>query len=502
MSTVSGLANPVSCPDDPASRLLSRAVTKHGQQYHYAYAACDCPGTYVEVDVNQLDCRGQRALHVAIRKRNHRLVTWLLYAGADLNGYNKWGLAPLHVACEIGDIDTVLQLLHLGADPNVPEHQQLTMFSNQRRTPLSIASSHGHAQCLAAILEAGGDTEHTDYGGNSALHKAAVYGHVTCVKALLRHGAGPDIKNGIGATPLQLALLQRHSTIVQLLLDARCDVTLSSDELPSVLTLAATTGECEVLSRCLQSPADIDAVDRSQKTPMYYTFTGDVGSLRASYTAIPSQGVLFDLQYSQLKRRRETYALLVNRGGDVEQALVHAVHANTLTAKHFTLPQNVELFRLSIRACGFNRLMDRELEALFWQVAASDSGVLLRKLLEALPRLDRPIRAKLKDVRDWTGQHTEEAGLRYLEYSGLNLSTASWVQELTRQPRLLQDWCRHAIRRGISANVVVRVTHLPLPKSLKEYLTLPDPDSPDWVTLPISPLTTSPNYIRVFLLAH
>ena len=463
---------------DPVSESLERQtvlpykVTINNKEQNFLYVKCHCPGKYIGMDINQVDGRGQTALHAALRKKERRIVDLLLSTGADQHKHNKWGLTPLHVACEIGDLDIVAKLLSMGADPNANERQDLKMFFDQCRTPLIIAASHGHAECVTAVLKAGADMSHVDFNGNTALHKACIYGHSSCARALLMHGADPNARNSMGATPLQLTLLQQHNDIARQLLDANCSVKTYTEHLPSVVTLAAAMGEYDVLKRCVDSNQDLDVPDHAQRTPLYYTFTGDARALRSTYSAV-GLGQGLTVQYSQLRgRRTETFRLLVDRGVNVEQMLCLAIKSNALTVKHFTLPQNVELFRVAICACGFEQLSDNDLDVLFWRLVGSNSGALITALLKALPRLDKHVRRKLRDVTDWTGARTRDAILRYLENAGASMRNATWVDKVTRQPRALREWCRQAIRRNISCNVLHRAAGLPLPVILKHYVML------------------------------
>ena len=458
--------------------VLAYRVDEPPTPRHYVFLRCYCKGRYIGMDINKLDSRGQCALHVAVRKRDQEMVRLLLNLGANPMKFHKFGLSPMHIACETGDHASLEILLKAGGDPNIRENQKLSMFHDQSRTCLIIAATHGYVQCISVLLDNGADVNQTDSSGNTALHKGCVYGNsarnTACVKMLLDGGADTDIQNELGATPLQLALMQQHTDVVRQLMSRNCDVTKCSRELPSPLTVSAMMGEKEVLDECLKHHDNFDDTDSTDRTPLYYTFTGDIQRLKDYYPAIQLQGITFDFHYSKLPRRKETFATMVKIGANVEKVLRDAIFANTLTVKHFTLPQNVELFKLCICACGFSAIADEETESLFWKLVSRNGTILVKIIVAALPRLDHLIQRKLLGVVDWTGEHTEDAVQRHLENAGADYPTAAWIHNRMKECRLLQDWSREAIRKQISTNVIHRAKQLPLPRRLINYVMLAD----------------------------
>ncbi len=466
--------------------VLAYKVSVGGQLYHHVYLKCTCPRKYAGMNINQLDSRGQGALHVALRKRDSSMVQLLLSLGSNPNQHSKLGLAPLHIACETGDREALGILLQAGVNPNTEENQSVPNLEQHFRTGLTISASNGDLVCLSKLLDAGADVNVTDSLGNSALHKAALFGHTDCVKTLLLHEADPNIQNTSGATPLNFALLQMHTQIVRMLIKAGSDVTMTSRELPSNLVLASLTGETEIVNRCVRFLGDVDTKDRTSMTALYYTFTGDIGRLRKHFPDINSHVINFDFQYCQLNGRADTLAFLLKEGSDVETMMRNALSANILTAKHFTLPHNVEMFTLCLRACGFSTIPIKDIDALFWKLLGRNSQILIKLLLSALPRLDGFIKPKLLDVVDWTGMHTSEAVIRYLENAGAETPLARWIQNRLEQPRSLQEWCRQGIRAGISRNVMHSVTFLPLPKPTMDYVLLKDVTDYEMHNCPVS----------------
>jgi len=75
-------------------------------------------------------------------------VVQLLEKGAPITAQDTTGLTPLHFACGRGDADLVRVLLKAAADPQVE--------SLDYGTPLELAATHGHLECVQCLVQEGG----------------------------------------------------------------------------------------------------------------------------------------------------------------------------------------------------------------------------------------------------------------------------------------------------------------------------------------------------------
>jgi ankyrin repeat protein len=151
---------------------------------------------------------------------------------------------------------------------------------------------YGESDAIRAILEVHSEFINTaDYGGNTALHKAAANGHVSTVSLLLAKGA-KHTQNENGATPLHWAAGAGKSTVCKLLLDhfdalsnksdegevKMLDVLLKNSFGRSALTEAFTSGDTETVGVLLNHDSaeedkliggikkeEVDAVDVDEK---------------------------------------------------------------------------------------------------------------------------------------------------------------------------------------------------------------------------------------------
>lgn len=178
----------------------------------------------------------------AIRTRSAQIVTMLLDAGADPDARNSVGETALHSTVFQMRIDIADILLAAGADLDVRDKRDHTPLDNatlMKRTDfakrflaagatptsLDLATSHGHAELMTMLLEAGANPRvHTGvFSNNTPLHTAASMHGPEIVQILLTAGADPNATNVVGNTPLHVAARANRHENVTLLLDAGAD---------------------------------------------------------------------------------------------------------------------------------------------------------------------------------------------------------------------------------------------------------------------------------------
>ncbi len=81
----------------------------------------------------------------------------------------------------------------------------------------------GHAERLAAYVDAGVPADLTDAAGNTLLMLAAYHGHAAAVRALADRGADVDRLNDRGQSPLAGAVFKGEDEVVRTLLDLGAD---------------------------------------------------------------------------------------------------------------------------------------------------------------------------------------------------------------------------------------------------------------------------------------
>ncbi|KAE8668392.1 Potassium channel AKT2 [Hibiscus syriacus] len=171
----------------------------------------------------------------------------LVVEGGDEDGDPKdIGINLLNVA-DIGNAAFLDELLKARLDPDIGD--------SKGRTPLHIAASRGHEDCVLVLLKHACNVHLRDIDGNTALwdaistkhrsifrilyHCAAISdpftaGDLLCMAAkrndqaamqeLLKHGLDVDAKDHHGLTALQIAMKEKHEDMVNLLVMNGADV--------------------------------------------------------------------------------------------------------------------------------------------------------------------------------------------------------------------------------------------------------------------------------------
>lgn len=224
----------------------------------------------------------------------------LLKQGADVNAPQGDGMTALHWAAVRGDVGLTSMLLVAGA--NVKATTRLGAF-----TPLHLASQHGHAAVVSALLGARADAGAKTATGATPLHLAARAGDPEGVSRLLAAGADVNAKeSAYGQTPLMIAAGLDRAEAVTLLLARSADASIAS----SVLDLRALTAPSEGDRRPQQAAG---------ATPQRAEVPGVTRPYRYN-ELIGAQGGLTALHYAARQGSLRAMRALVDGGVDINAA--------------------------------------------------------------------------------------------------------------------------------------------------------------------------------------
>uniref|UniRef100_A0A8C5PMV0 Ankyrin repeat and SOCS box containing 1 n=1 Tax=Leptobrachium leishanense TaxID=445787 RepID=A0A8C5PMV0_9ANUR len=130
----------------------------------------------------------------------------------------------LHNAACVGDIDTIRTLL---------QDEQFLRRIDERLvwcsgwlpcSPLRIAATAGHADCVDLLIRYGAQLELVDVKGQTPLYVATENGHLDCVQVLLKAGANPNGSLHNRSSPVYNSARVGRADILQELIRYGADV--------------------------------------------------------------------------------------------------------------------------------------------------------------------------------------------------------------------------------------------------------------------------------------
>ncbi|EFQ99451.1 ankyrin repeat domain-containing protein 52 [Nannizzia gypsea CBS 118893] len=228
------------------------------------------------VNVNARDEYCQTPLHYAVERGFNQCTEMLIRHGADVETIDNAGFSPLLWAVVAGQEGTASNLLSIVGDSNPFSADGKSALAwaaslgwtwiaktlighgasisgsldTQRTLPLEEAAASGDLNTVQLLLEFGGDPNHRNRDGWSAIHWAAEEGHLEIVRRLLQTRANADAVSFYGTSPLHCAANGGHAPIVNLLLNYGADPLKATCHGWTALHHAAFMGHSHVV-RCL-----------------------------------------------------------------------------------------------------------------------------------------------------------------------------------------------------------------------------------------------------------
>lgn len=215
-------------------------------------------------DPRATDGEGNTPLHHAARSSDPGVAALLLDAAAELGAINGEGFTPLGVACSVGNWRLARFLLERGAKTEV-----------EGAVPALLAAAGSDEDDPAGVLLLLRHKAHVDSRDSerrSALHVAAACGHADIVAALIDAGADVHARDAQGMTPLLAAARGGRPAAFDVLLDASADP-LAADDLGRTALVHAVQAEIPSLSlvqRILALGVDPARADATGKRAVDY----------------------------------------------------------------------------------------------------------------------------------------------------------------------------------------------------------------------------------------
>uniref|UniRef100_A0A8D3DWS4 Ankyrin repeat and SOCS box protein 7 n=1 Tax=Scophthalmus maximus TaxID=52904 RepID=A0A8D3DWS4_SCOMX len=327
----------------------------------------------------------------------------------------------LNVAEEMGSFKRQFRPMlnhHCRRNPELHEELQI-----------QAAVAAGDVCTVRRMLEQGYSPKIRDANGWTLLHFSAAKGKERCVRVFLEHGADPTVKDFIGGfTALHYAAMHGRARIARLMLESefRSDIiNAKSNDGWTPLHVAAHYGRDSFVRLLLEFRAEVDPLSDKGTTPLQLAIIRERFScvrILLDHSANIDIQNGFLLRYAVIKGNHSYCRMFLQRGADT----------------------------------NLGRLEDGQTPL---HLSALRDDVLCAQMLYTY--------GANTNTRNYEGQTPVAVSV---SMSGISRPCLDFLQEVTRQPRTLQDLCRIKIRHCIGLQSLKFLEDLPIAKVMKDYL--------------------------------
>ncbi|KPI92179.1 PREDICTED: L-asparaginase 1 [Papilio xuthus] len=135
---------------------------------------------------------------------------------------------------------------------------------------LFYAIDHNDFRGVKKILDMGADVNVQDSDGKTALHQAVIKGNIEIIEYLLKNGASVHLKTKCGESPLLTAVKHDEESVIKLLLQCGAHLTTAdSNVVMALMSLAARSGNIQMLESLRIAGANLGACDELKQTPLH-----------------------------------------------------------------------------------------------------------------------------------------------------------------------------------------------------------------------------------------
>ena len=202
------------------------------------------------IDIDTPDFDGQTALVYAVKGGNDRCVRTLLSKGASTTARDLLERTAVFHAAELGHAACIDALI---SDPRGKDALDMTFMG---QTPIMIATTEQHVECVRLLLVAEASVEHRyGYHGQNLLHEAARNGNLQIVRMFVKAGMNINERDSFQRTPLMNAADLDRGDAVRQLMELGADASLTDLNGNTAADLARKEGYAEIL-RILESRED------------------------------------------------------------------------------------------------------------------------------------------------------------------------------------------------------------------------------------------------------
>ena len=189
-------------------------------------------------------------------------VELVLNNSMDINTPGLCNRTPLMMASLSSSSTLYETLIALGADVNAQR-------TDDKVTPLHLATSWNHYMAVRLLLEHGADANIPTVEGISPLHIAASARFFNVVRLLIDGGSSIDLLTTTGRTPLRMAVESKHYMIARLLLDHGADVNIPDIDGYTPFHCAASQGCSLTAELLIEKVSNVNLRTKRGRTPLY-----------------------------------------------------------------------------------------------------------------------------------------------------------------------------------------------------------------------------------------
>ncbi|KAK2160406.1 hypothetical protein LSH36_134g05035 [Paralvinella palmiformis] len=360
-------------------------------------------------DPELLDSTGNTLLKISAEGGRTNMMMSLIRTGCSVNARNHNGASALHFAARSGQSEAVTLLLNNGA---------LMFGDSGGSTPLIMAARNCHKTLgtMKLLIDATDNLDAQDRDGKTALHYTAH--RAIGYELLLAAGANPNIQDYNGNTPMIMAATEGFDNVIECLIryDANPDLMNTSNK--SALHFLAMKNHWQAIEAIASGHGNMDIQDGNSNVPLWY-------------------------------------AVAYNRPEAVKALLRANCHPNPPLD-----PDGVPLGGDPLKTA-----LERKLYGIAKLLVLS--GCRLPPLYEWLETIEERRSRPPEHPSLFAGEEEEEE-----EEDEEEIEAEEWFEDWVHSPHSLRQICRVWIRQFLGASVITASPSLPVPQSMRDYITL------------------------------
>ena len=363
----------------------------------------------------------------AIDSHNLELVQELIHGRGMSPNFNLDGQTPICRAAQSGFVDILDVLFEGGCDLLTSDNDLW------KRQALHIAASKGHIAFSRRLLDYGADVNSRDGDQRTPLHWAATYGNPDMTEYLLQMGASVNIAQCDGFTPLHAATCLGHNEVCKVLLRHGAEIGRTDRDGWSALHTAVCYGQKQVVESLLEAGASLTKLTNDEENVVHIA---------------ASSGKLDILK------------LLISLGAKVDEVTITGNTAFYLAVYN----SEFETAKYLIKIGANIYLPSGPKKTPFYIAAIKNNIPFLMIMMEASYNLS---------VEDWIIQKDFPPLLNKLP------ALCNIMYNRATHPRSLMEQSRVVVRQHLKyeSNFDEKLQQLPLPATLREYLSYSDLDN-------------------------